>query len=172
MTVLTNKSKTKESEKDLWRTQPRLLDNIERYMGEAIVFDACASPGANLRPGFFSPEQDALTQSWPDRGLIWCNPPFSRKAAFVEKAAHEARTRGSRTVFCLPTDLVQKYWGIVHAYSRLVLVPDKRINFIDGRGNVTKGVNFQTCFPVIGGLTPDTSTCMYRIVRELTEGLE
>ncbi len=172
MTVLTNKSKTKESEKDFWRTQPRLLENIERYLGEEITFDACATPGANLREGFLSPEQDALLQPWPERGLVWCNPPFSKKAEFVEKAVYEARTRGTRTVFCLPTDLVQKYWRTVHAHSRLILLPDRRINFINGSGNVTKGVNFQTCFPIIGPVTPDQSTCMYRILPELTEGVD
>lgn len=176
MTILTNASKTPENKKDLWQTNSRVLYNIERVLGVSFTFDACASPGAQRCDRFFSPADDALKQQWPNEpsDLIWCNPPFSLKREFVSKACQES-ARGARVVMCLPTDLTQPYWQEIHKHASLVLVPDKRINFVNEHGVLTKGVNFQTVFPVFANRHLLTGrgnlTCEYIIDPRLTEGL-
>lgn len=64
------------------RTPNDLRDAVIARFGP-IVFDLAAADGDEIVPhvAHFTPEQDALTQSWPTSrcptGVLWLNPPFA-----------------------------------------------------------------------------------------------
>src|SRR5262245_40953212 len=90
---------TPENEKDRWRTPRSLFDRAARRWGP-FDLDAAATADNRLCDAWFGPGsplgEDALAVAWslaeerPARA--WCNPPYSRAAAFVAKAAAEAAT--------------------------------------------------------------------------------
>lgn len=55
---------------------------------DAWDLDVAACDEAHLAEAYFTKTHDGLQQSWRAR-RVWCNPPFSQIAAWVEKAWNE-----------------------------------------------------------------------------------
>lgn len=96
--------------KDDWRTPRKLFDELHVEFGFTV--DGAADESNHLLPRWWGPRSrevsDALHTSW--RGeIVWCNPPYSMGAQFVEKAAAE-RNSTSFSVLLLPSRTDTRWW--------------------------------------------------------------
>lgn len=119
--------------KDTWETPQDLFDTYN-YLFDFIL-DAAADEVNHkvdlwLGPGSGIAE-DALAVEWKpwlEKGNIWLNPPYSRglQAAFVRKAAQEAKEWGGKIVCLLPSRTDTK---LFHE----VIWPHADVTFLKGR---------------------------------------
>lgn len=72
-------------------TLPEFIASLEGRYGEPFTLDVAAAPHNAKAPTFYTLEDDGLTQPWT--GNVWCNPPYSNLAAWVEKAWDEWGSR-------------------------------------------------------------------------------
>lgn len=152
-------SKTKAELKDLWRTSDLAYRDACALVGvREFDVDAAACARSTKCRVYFSAEYDALDRAWTstrDR-YVWCNPPFSSKVEFLQKA-YEQRAGG---VICmmLPFEPVTTWWRKnVDGKASIVYVPDGRYNYVDpATGREVNGVNFASAFVVFTSLTMPT----------------
>ena len=82
------KSETKEQEKDLWQTPKALFKTLEREF--EFNLDVCASAGNKLCFRHLSEDKSALDHEWLADKAAFINPPYSKTAKFLERAAQQA----------------------------------------------------------------------------------
>jgi phage N-6-adenine-methyltransferase len=155
------KSKTPDNKKDDWNTPWHAVKDASALIGMPFTLDACACDDATAKAvAFFTPEQDALKQAWvpSERGAVWCNPPFSRKAEFLNHARQQSRWHKQTIVMMIPYEPCTQWWReYVSGVASIVYVPDGRYNYCDPatKAEIT-GVNFASCFVVFTPLTMPT----------------
>ena len=73
---------------DNFQTQQDLYDQLNRIFNFTLDA-ACTTTDCKSPKGLYADQGiDALQTSW-EQHRVFCNPPFSRKAAFIEKAYNE-----------------------------------------------------------------------------------
>jgi phage N-6-adenine-methyltransferase len=157
-----NISATPDNQKDLWQTPPFVVEDAARLIGQGFALDACAADiQAAKAAEFITPEMDALTVDWwpaAALGAVWCNPPFSQKEAFLQRAHEQARLM-RLTVCCLvPLEPSTTWWRThVTGKATAVYIPDGRYPFIHPETGLVMGSpNFASCFVVFTPLTMPT----------------
>lgn len=112
--------------KDDWETPQWLFDKLnEKYH---FNLDAAATDANHKCENYFTEEDNALTQDWSRFGVVFCNPPYSKKAnqdAWVKKCFEEAK-KGTLVVALLPARTDTKRF---HDYC----LGKASIYFIEGR---------------------------------------
>lgn len=139
--------------KDEWRTPPALFEFCDQFMGWMVGInvglDAAANIGNTKFPSnFITKEQDSLVQDWtvlcPKNKGTFINPPFSRVYDFVHKIK-ESREQGLSTIAILPgTWCVRWMHEFVFGYASHILVPNKRLAYLDSNGDKQNSPNFET----------------------------
>lgn len=151
-------SNTPESKKDNWNTPWHAVRDAEALLGQSFMQDACACDKATAKaPMFITPEQDSLKTEWIV-GPVWCNPPFSRKTEFLQRAHEQAIKHSIIVCMMLPYEPCTKWWREhVSGKASIIYVPDGRYNYCDPatKAEIT-GVNFASCFVVFTPLTMPT----------------
>ena len=147
---------------DMWST-PRafflILDAEFRF-----DLDVAASEDNAMCPEFYSEEFDALRRDWSAYGrrppTCWCNPPYSKCAEFVAKAAEEAR-KGVTTVMLIPSRTDTRYW---HAHiwdqEKHQPRPGVEVRFLKGRlkfGDGKHSAPFPSVVLVFRPVSPDNA---------------
>jgi site-specific DNA-methyltransferase (adenine-specific) len=95
-----------------------------------FTLDPCATVESAKCPKFYTKAQDGLAQSW--RGeRVWMNPPYSRIAPWLGKAAQEFKTGCPLVVALLPVWSDRKWW---HNYIEKDRVKGVcKLRFLEGR---------------------------------------
>lgn len=155
-TIQTN---TPENKKDYWRTSDQAYQDACYLCGLDDFYIDVAASEENRKCGAYIDEPlDALNIEWFARGsrTAWCNPPFSRKVEFLQKA-HKQRHEGM-TCMMLPYEPCTKWWREnVDGKATVVYVPDGRYNYCHPEtGKPVQGVNFASAFVVFTSLTMPT----------------
>jgi phage N-6-adenine-methyltransferase len=90
------------------RTIPEVFDPWNRRY--RFTLDAAASPDNAKCPAFYSLETSGLTHPWS--GRVWCNPPYSKCAAWVAKAHDEMHRPDGPELVCmlLPANRCEQKW--------------------------------------------------------------
>jgi phage N-6-adenine-methyltransferase len=90
------------------QTSPEVFDPLhERFR---FTVDAAALPRNAKLERFWTPDDDALSQSWA-RERVWCNPPYSHIEPWVAKAWEEFRPRGAELIVMLvPANRTEQGW--------------------------------------------------------------
>jgi phage N-6-adenine-methyltransferase len=90
------------------RTPPDLLAECAA-LADVVIFDldVAASATNTKARAFYNMETDGLRQPW--WGTVWCNPPYSDCAAWVDKAHREAH-RCDVIVMLLPANRTEQRW--------------------------------------------------------------
>lgn len=146
------KKKVHPGNKDHWRTPDELFDTLDTIYD--FNLDVAASHGNNKCTTYFTEEISALKQEWgmnPSYKVnAFCNPPFSLKKEFIIKTIEQVDKHPLlKVVMILPTGFNTQLWHryilprIVKGTARL-LVPSKRINYLNDSGEVVTGCNFET----------------------------
>lgn len=106
-----------------WRTPRALFDLLDREF--KFTTDAAALPENALSDHYFTPEIDALSQSWA--GLrVFCNPPYGRVISnWVGKGFLEGTTAAEVVVMLIPAKPDTQYW---HRYCKF-----GHVRFLKGR---------------------------------------
>lgn len=143
-------------ERDLWRTPPSLVRQVEAYLGQAFALDAASAGDDAVAPTWISPEQDALRCAWSDfvpaGSAVWCNPPYSRRAggllAWIE-AAIRARDAGLRVALLVPPSVSTRYYQRMQAEACEILLMSRRLSFIcPDRGVPIQGNRGDSCIGI------------------------
>lgn len=77
-----------------------------------FTIDVAALPQNAKSERFYTPDEDGLAQSWTGE-RVWCNPPYSNIAPWVEKAWSEAG-RAPLVVMLLPANRTEQRWWQEH----------------------------------------------------------
>lgn len=121
---------------DDWYTPKWVFDGL------GLTFDLdVASPGdatdhvpARHR---YTIHDDGLAQNW--YGLVWCNPPYSAPT----KWCYRYETHPDAMIL-IRADLSTRGPYAAFKASDAIWIPDRRLQFVNGRGGRTGAVNFST----------------------------
>ena len=108
---------------DQWRTPRVLFEQLDAEFGFTIDVAADTESAQCVR--FYSYADDGLKQCWSGE-VVWCNPPFSEAALWIEKARREA-DNGATVVMLLPVRTGNRSW---HEHIFGVC---REIRFVKGR---------------------------------------
>lgn len=149
-------SKTEKKNKDNWNTTWNAFYDAEVLVGKFSA-DLASFEHAKKVDVCITPEMDSLSQRWDsfvvDGTVGWCNPPFSRKTEFLDKAFVESKDYGVESCIMIPLEPATKWWKkYVYGKASTVFIPDGRYNFIDDETKkVIPGVPFASCFVYFDG---------------------
>ena len=139
-----------ENSRDDWATPEDLFEKIqEKYR---LEIDACATPENSKLPRFWTPEQDGLSKPWSYK-RVFCNPPYSQKTEWIQKAVYEVKERGCTiVVLLLPASTDTRWFHDVvfesGVCSELVLL-SPRISFEDPTGDSRSSPPHGSCLIVL-----------------------
>lgn len=119
------------SRSDEWAT-PR--DRFAEWTVEFGPFelDAAATHENALCGRYFTMEDDGLVQDW-GTGTVWCNPPYSTVATWVEKA-HEASLAGATVVMLVPSRTDTRWWHSWAVRAEVLFIKG-RLKFGDAKNS-------------------------------------
>lgn len=144
------------SEKDNWRTPPKLLNAIREHHG-GIDTDPCSGPLTWIGDYFnFDADDNGLVQMWI--GTCFVNPPFSFKAKFLEKATSEMCRAHCDTIFFVTPDATdtKSWWHeYIAKHSNYIWFSRGRISYIGEDGKKAKSPTFGTAVSVFGETTDE-----------------
>lgn len=112
-------------ERDNWSTPRALIERLEKEFRK-FDLDVCASEKNKVCERYFDKETNGLEQNWS--GFVWCNPPYSNKLEWIEKAHLEAQ-KGSRVVILLPAFTETHFFRELKAKSDWLLFLNGRLVF-------------------------------------------
>lgn len=110
---------------------------LELHSRFGFTVDAAATAENAMLPRYWTRQDDALQQSWAGE-RVWCNPPYSRVAPWVEKAWGECRRGCELIVMLLPAvRCEQRFWQrLVEPFRERPGSP-LRTEFLPGRPRFT-----------------------------------
>jgi len=119
--------------RDDWMTPPEVFEPVNELV--RFDLDACATDASVARlPQFISPEEDALTVKWSERGSrVWCNPPYGRGIKNWFRKAHEEAADLEELVLLTYANTDTKYWHEHVAHSPhvwMVVFLAPRVKFV------------------------------------------
>jgi len=118
------------SKKDTWGTPREVFAQLDAEYGP-FVLDAAALPDSALCPFYFTPETDALKNSWAFGGPVFMNPPYGRIIGkFLKKAVRESLKHSLRVVCLIPARTDTKWFHAwVMPWAAHVRLVQGRIRF-------------------------------------------
>ena len=121
---------------DQWATPTSVFDSICTAIGVVPTFDAAADASNTKAPAFFTIEDNALVQTWPN-AHVWLNPPYGRTLLqWARKAVQEVRRPdGPPSITILvPARTDTRWWLhlVTSGHAQRVMFVHGRIRFGDG----------------------------------------
>lgn len=158
--VVINKSNTKQSEKDYWRTSELLINDALTLLNiKDFDTDVCClneDVKINSATCYITESDNALDSNlWFLAGnpsnTSFCNPPFSRKWEFFQKAVEQVNKWSKQVLMVLPYTPITNAWSEnVHGKNCIIYIPNGRYQYLLPNGEKpTGGCNFDTCLILI-----------------------
>ena len=146
-----------EASTDEWATPQKVVRPLSEAVGG---FDLDSASGAESEPHAdhtYTQEDNGLRKDW--FGKVWCNPPFSNKTKWMEKALVETRDKDAElVVMCLPVDTSTQWFHKYAVKANLLCFAEGRIAFKgDGEGTP----NFGCMFVVWGDCTDELRSALH-----------
>lgn len=113
-------------ERDDWATPRSLIARLEKEFGR-FDLDVCTSDKNKVCESFFDKATNGLEQGW-DGGQVFCNPSYSQKNEFIEKAHKEAQA-GKRIVMLKPAFCETRWFSEMKLKSDWLLFLSGRLVF-------------------------------------------
>lgn len=132
------------SNSDEWATPQDLYDKLDAEFH--FNLDPCASKDNHKCTYFFTKDQDGLQKNWGGC-RVFCNPPYSKIAEWVEKCFYESHKDNTIVVMLIPVRTDTKYF---HNY----IYNHAEIRFIKGRlkfNNSKNSAPFPSMIVIFGG---------------------
>lgn len=136
---------TPETERDGWRTPRQVFDWLNRIY--RFDYDtACNSDNALAKPVWRGrADCDALESVWT--GALFCNPPYSDIAPWVDKAIRSAECCAT-VVMLIPSPNGEAYHARALRHAKRLILINGRIAFINADGKPVSGNNRGSCIYV------------------------
>jgi phage N-6-adenine-methyltransferase len=106
-----------------WRTPKPIVEKLSEWFGP-FGFDAAADADNRIDGvhGFYTIEDDGLSQPWPYDTVVWCNPPWNQCGKWVDKAIDEHINRGVQSVLLLPSSTATVWFKHLFQYAYIMLL--------------------------------------------------
>ncbi|QHA85564.1 phage N-6-adenine-methyltransferase [Serratia rhizosphaerae] len=139
-------SQTPPEHKDRWQTPIEVFGALDVEFG--FYLDAAAEHSNALCSRYLTERENALAVDWESYGAIWCNPPYSSPAPWVEKAAEQCRVQNQPIVMLLPADTSVGWFSLaLQSVDEVRFITEGRISFINaGTGKPVNGNNKGSMF--------------------------
>lgn len=111
------------SKSDEWETPQDFYNELNKEF--AFTLDPCGTQENHKCKKFFTAEENGLLQDWGGH-RVFCNPPYSKIAEWVEKAYRETRKDNTVVVLLIPSRTDTRYFQN-YIYHR------SEIRFVKGR---------------------------------------
>lgn len=136
-----NESKTPESERDLWRTPPEVIEALcDRFGFDKFDIDLCADAENSIAEDWIGLDSQSCDIYAP--GVAWINPPFSRKILIAEAIDELGMGRHEAVFALIPDKPETKIFRELEERATYVCRFNKRINFLRQSGERVSGVPF------------------------------
>lgn len=112
------------SKSDEWETPQDFYNELNKEF--AFTLDPCGTQENHKCKKFFTAEENGLLQDWGGGHRVFCNPPYSKIAEWVEKAYRETRKDNTVVVLLIPSRTDTRYFQN-YIYHR------SEIRFVKGR---------------------------------------
>ena len=119
------------SKSDNWATPQSFYEDLDREFN--FNLDPCADSQNHKCENYYTAEDDGLSQNWGGY-KVFCNPPYSNIAAWVEKAYREGCKDNTLVVLLIPARTDTRYF---HDY----ILHRSEIRFVKGRLKFGEGKN-------------------------------
>lgn len=132
------------SNSDEWSTPQDLFDELDAEFG--FDLDPCASADNHKCRSYFTIADDGLKHSWGGYS-VFCNPPYSQIAKWVEKCYREGTKDNTTVVLLIPSRTDTRYFHDF-IYQR------SEIRFVKGRlrfGNSKDNAPFPSMIVIFRG---------------------
>jgi phage N-6-adenine-methyltransferase len=115
-----------------WRTPPELFEFLDLMFGP-FALDVAADEHNHLVDLWLN---DGLQANWTQGGgrTVFCNPPWSEPAKWVDKAVQEAMDHGIRTVMVLPASTDTAWFAKAWQHGHILLL-HKRVAYLNPDGS-------------------------------------
>jgi hypothetical protein len=161
--AILNKSQTEKQNKDYWRTSELLINDALKLLNiKSFGIDVCChfEPAINdiniikHAETYIDEEENSLdSYSWfhGSNPTAFCNPPFSRKWEFFQKAVEQVNKWSEQVLMVFPYTPATKAWSDnVHGQNCIIYVPDGRYQYLLPNGEKSvNNCNFDTCLILI-----------------------
>lgn len=95
------------SKNDDWSTPQDFFDNLNQEFN--FTLDPCADIYNHKCEKYYTEEDDGLSKSWEGE-IVFCNPPYSDCALWMEKCYNEAQKPNTTIVALIPSRTDTKYF--------------------------------------------------------------
>lgn len=120
------------SKSDEWATPQKIFDELNEEF--EFDLDPCATSENHKCKRFYTIEDNGLSQNWGGR-RVFCNPPYSQIAKWVEKAFRETREDNTLVVLLIPSRTDTRYFhDFIYQRAEIRFVKG-RLKFGDGKGS-------------------------------------
>ena len=133
-----------KSNSDEWETPQSVFDRLNSEFH--FTLDPCATKQNHKCGLYYTKEEDGLLQNWGGQ-TVFCNPPYSKIADWVEKAYRESRQDHTVVVLLIPSRTDTRYFHNF-IYQRA------EIRFVKGRirfGDSTTSAPFPSMVVIFRG---------------------
>ncbi len=149
-------ARTGEASKDNWQTPADLLALIHEFYGGAsdlgggIDFDPCsAEDNPTQARGWATERDDGLLTPW--LGKVFCNPPYSKLRAWVEKGAREYERDDCEILYLVPARTDTRAGQLLLSKASAVCFIRGRLRFdIPGAGPAPHPAPFPSMLVYLG----------------------
>lgn len=118
------------SNSDEWETPQDFYEKLNSEFG--FTLDPCASAENHKCERYITKEQNGLLADWGGK-RIFCNPPYSQIAEWVEKAFYESRKDNTIVVLLIPARTDTKYFhNFIYHRSEIRMVKG-RLHFSNSK---------------------------------------
>jgi len=131
-----------------WETPDELFNELDKEFN--FNLDPAATSGNAKTDHFYDIKSDGLTKPWfihrfleltPEKGRVFCNPPYGRNVGeWVKKATEEVENGNAELVVMLLAARTDTKWFHRYIYNKV------EIRFIEGRVKF-KGTKYPAPFP-------------------------
>jgi DNA (cytosine-5)-methyltransferase 1 len=132
-----------------YRTPPSVVQALEGYLGCRFTLDAAATEANAICRRFISLEQNALRSLWGHPGdIVFCNPPFKHFGQWIAKGY--TMSISDRVVCMIGPVGCSQTWFHKYAKRGTILVPTRRICYLDTQGCKTRGGDRDSMIYIFG----------------------
>lgn len=117
---------------DEWETPNDLFQKLNEEFH--FTLDACASDDNHKCDNYYTKENDGISKNWGGR-TVFCNPPYSEIAKWVEKCYREGTKDNTTVVMLIPARTDTRYFHNFILHRSEIRFVEKRVKFGGSKWN-------------------------------------